>query len=140
MEVCETCDPETDTCSTPPHFYEYRVDEFGDVEGATPEEQEANMVAEIYHRGPISCGIEVTKELVNYTGGIFYDKTGAKNINHDISVVGFGVDAKTGEKYWIIRNSWGTYWVKKELESLSTLPLHRNISGRERLLQASSRR
>ena len=27
-----------------------------------------------------------------------------------MSLVGYGVDAKTGEEYWIGRNSWGTYW------------------------------
>ena len=31
------------------------------------------MMAEIFARGPIACGIAVTKELVEYTGGIFND-------------------------------------------------------------------
>jgi hypothetical protein len=39
----------------------FSIDEFGDIEGSTPEEQEKNMMAEIYHRGPISCGIAVTE-------------------------------------------------------------------------------
>ena len=74
------------------------------------------MMSEIYHRGPIACGISVTDDLYkHYTGGVFYDKTNASMIDHDISVVGYGVDKPTGLKYWLIRNSWGTYWVSFHL-------------------------
>jgi len=45
---------------------------------------------------------------LTYTSGIFYDKTGAKELEHAISVVGYGEE--NGEKYWLIRNSWGEYW------------------------------
>lgn len=45
---------------------------------------------------------------MNYTGGIYKDTTGEVDIDHEISVVGWGVE--NGEKYWLIRNSWGTYW------------------------------
>jgi hypothetical protein len=63
---------------------------------------------EIYQRGPIACGVAVPAALENYTSGIFEDKTGDKDIVHDISVVGFGVE--DGTKYWTVRNSWGTHF------------------------------
>lgn len=66
------------------------------------------MVQEIYQRGPISCGIDSTDELHDYTGGIFEDKTGVKDVNHEISIVGFGEE--DGTKFWIVRNSWGASW------------------------------
>ena len=66
------------------------------------------MMQEIYQRGPIACGIAVPKALMNYTGGIFKDETGEVDIDHEVSVVGWGVE--NGEKYWIVRNSWGSYW------------------------------
>lgn len=64
------------------------------------------MMQEIAQRGPIACGIAVPDALENYTGGIFCDETGDTNIVHDISVVGYGVE--NGQKYWMVRNSWGT--------------------------------
>jgi len=50
----------------------------------------------------------VPDALESYTGGIFNDTTGDMDIVHDISVVGFGVEA--GVKYWVVRNSWGSHW------------------------------
>ena len=66
---------------------------------------------EIYQRGPVSCVVAVTDDLLNYTGGIFYDKTGRKDQDHDIAVTGWGEE--NGTKYWIVRNSWGTGWGDK---------------------------
>lgn len=33
-----------------------------------------------------------------------------QSLDHEIEVVGYGVDAETNTPYWIGRNSWGTYW------------------------------
>jgi cathepsin X len=51
----------------------------------------------------------VTDEFYyNYTGGIFVDKTGAMSLDHDISIFGYGVE--NGTKFWVGRNSWGSWW------------------------------
>jgi len=66
------------------------------------------MKKEIYARGPLACGIADPQALKDYTGGIYCDDTGAMEITHDISIVGYGVEE--GQKYWLVRNSWGTHW------------------------------
>lgn len=32
------------------------------------------------------------------------------NLNHSVVIVGWGVDDRTGTKYWIVRNSYGKRW------------------------------
>lgn len=70
------------------------------------------MKTELYQNGPISCGIEVTDNFVaNYKAGEVYTEFIANpQLNHEISVVGWGKNATTGQEYWIGRNSWGNYW------------------------------
>jgi len=82
----------------------YYVSEYYKLRGAD------NMKAEIAANGPISCGIHVTAGFEAYTGGIYSEKTLLPLINHEISVVGYGVDETSGVEYWIGRNSWGNYW------------------------------
>jgi len=64
------------------------------------------MMKEIYHRGPISCGIDADP-LRTYTAGVVTTK--GEQVDHVISVVGWGTDPEHG-KYWHVRNSWGEYW------------------------------
>lgn len=70
------------------------------------------MKAELAAHGPISCGVHATDKFEKtYKGGIYKEKLGPfAQINHEISVIGYGKDAESGEEYWIGRNSWGNYW------------------------------
>lgn len=110
-QVCKTCSPPSppanDTypqnCWGLKSYPTWRVSEYGRVQGAD------KMKAEIIARGPITCGIEVTPSFDQYRGGVYSEYLPNPQINHIVSVVGWGVD-ETGNEYWIGRNSWGTFW------------------------------
>jgi len=77
------------------------IAEYGSISGKSA------MQKEILARGPISCGIDASP-ILKYTGGIADDE--GSEVDHVVSVVGWGSDAASGSKYWIVRNSWGQYW------------------------------
>ncbi|TMW56047.1 hypothetical protein Poli38472_008695 [Pythium oligandrum] len=101
IDVCQNCF-RGKGCIAQPSYDAYYVSEYGVTHG------EKEMMAEIYARGPIVCSVAVTDEFLNYTGGIFDDKTNVTAVDHAISVVGFGEEK--GVPFWIVRNSWGSFW------------------------------
>eukprot|EP01089_Gocevia_fonbrunei_P019330 TRINITY_DN6816_c0_g1_i1.p1 TRINITY_DN6816_c0_g1~~TRINITY_DN6816_c0_g1_i1.p1 ORF type:complete len:231 (+),score=49.88 TRINITY_DN6816_c0_g1_i1:160-852(+) len=102
--MCRTCDF-YNTCKNTNNGTKYYVEEFG----AVPTGVES-MMAEIYQRGPIVCGIYAhSASFENYHGGIITDRTKYPGITHDISIVGWG-QTEAGLPYWIVRNSFGTIW------------------------------
>jgi cathepsin X len=67
------------------------------------------MKSDLARYGPIGCGIQATPEFDAYMGGIYTQHLNTIELNHEISVIGYG-KTYTGKEYWIGRNSWGTYW------------------------------
>ena len=101
---CQNCAP-GQGCWAQENSKIYGIDTFGNVTG------EADMMQEIFQRGPIACGIDAMQTFDDHTGtGVFSDPTPTTydDINHIISVVGWGV--MDGTKYWWVRNSWGSAW------------------------------
>jgi len=112
--ICRDCAPPIpkdiaelypENCIEPTDYPLYYIDSYGNATNAE------DMKAQIYAFGPIGCGIQATDNLEqNYKGGIFQsDLKTYTGSNHEISVVGWGVNDEKVE-YWIVRNSWGTYW------------------------------
>jgi cathepsin X len=105
MNTCRTCSTFKSmggTCVGLDTFPNVTIAEYGEISGAD------NMMKEIYARGPIACAVDASP-LHDYAGGI-YRQDGQFQINHIISVTGWGYDKASNTKYWIMRNSWGSYW------------------------------
>ena len=103
MAICKDCDPNAG-CAVPQTYNKYQVGEYGRVPSKNPEA----LQNEIYARGPVVCGVDAAP-IVGYTGGVFASSQFSE-LNHAISVVGWGVTKDGNTPYWVVRNSWGEYW------------------------------
>ncbi|CAM0951835.1 unnamed protein product [Alopecurus aequalis] len=58
---------------------------------------------------PVGVAIEVGSGMQFYKRGVYSGPCGTR-LAHAVTVVGYGTDASTGAKYWIVKNSWGATW------------------------------
>jgi len=86
---------------------------------------------EVYARGPVAANINA-QPLRNFMGGkVFDDDAASRETSHVVSIVGWGVennDEERGKEYWILRNSWGSYWAEGGFLRVAT---GKNILGVE---------
>lgn len=77
------------------------------------EGSEEDLAAKVESNGPVAIAIDASHfSFQLYFGGI-YDETrcSSTELDHGVGCVGFGVE---GEKqYWIVKNSWGSWWGEK---------------------------
>ena len=105
--VCRSCAPganyatnvKDSVCCAMPNPRLYKVSAHGTIRAGDVKA----IMTEIYLRGPVACSLNATP-LLAYTGGIYSDVKASKEIDHVVSIVGWGLT------YWIVRNSWGAYW------------------------------
>ena len=63
---------------------------------------------ELMTHGPISTVITVFQDFLHYKSGVYKHLSGWQIGSHAIEVIGWGVE--NGEKYWWVKNSWGSTW------------------------------
>ncbi|CAF0898668.1 unnamed protein product [Rotaria sordida] len=77
----------------------------------TESDVEALKIA-IAKKGPVSVGIDAAhKSFVFYASGVYYEPecgNTPEDLDHAVLAVGYGT--LNNEDYWLIKNSWSTYW------------------------------
>ncbi|XP_072394536.1 digestive cysteine proteinase 2-like [Diabrotica undecimpunctata] len=66
----------------------------------------------LFKQGPISVSIDASQKTFSfYSHGVYYDENcGNREQDLDHSVLAVGYGSINGENYWLIKNSWSTYW------------------------------
>jgi C1A family cysteine protease len=92
------------TCDTAKNDYTVTVNSWHEMSGEMDGEKQ--MIDHVLAKGTLSVAVDASL-WHSYRGGIFSSCTGKPvNFNHGVNIVG----VNTVERYWIIRNSWGSWW------------------------------
>lgn len=105
--------------------------------GWTSEDLVKYIQTEIYLNGPVTVAVDAIPIETFEGGSVFDKKTGSgytPQLNHLVCIVGWGTDSKSGNLYWIIRNSWGSFWcedgyIRVDINSIGLGDPSNNIFG-----------
>jgi len=79
----------------------------GDVTGHTDVDQTQGALEAAVAQQPVSIAIEADKPVFqHYKSGVLTSDECGSQLDHGVLAVGYGTDG--GQKYWKVKNSWGT--------------------------------
>jgi len=93
---------------------------------------EWEIMDEIMNHGPVSAGMGIYADFLNYTGGIYVKKSDEYQFGHLIRLIGWGEE--NGTPYWIGANSWNSFWGE---DGFFRIRRGTNEAGIERMVMAA---
>jgi len=75
-----------------------------------PEGDETSLMNAVWKQ-PVSAAVEADGQSFQfYQSGVLNDPTCGTQIDHGVTVIGWGTDATSKLDYWLVRNMWGASW------------------------------
>jgi cathepsin L len=79
---------------------------------SVPTGDEAALVQASASAGPIAISIDASHmSFVFYYSGVYYEpacQNGPDDLDHAVLLIGYGTE--DGQDYWLVKNSWSTFW------------------------------
>lgn len=78
--------------------------------GQLPANEMEPLKRALVERGPVAVTVASSYSWNSYAGGIMDNCPKAAAVDHAVVLVGYGEAAHATKKYWVLQNSWGTFW------------------------------
>jgi len=73
--------------------------------------RQLDICAEVVQNGPVEAAFSVYEDFLHYKSGVYVHTTGSYLGGHAVKIIGYGTESNL--PYWLIANSWTTYWGEK---------------------------
>mmetsp|Transcript_145752 Transcript_145752/g.254318 ORF Transcript_145752/g.254318 Transcript_145752/m.254318 type:complete len:417 (+) Transcript_145752:51-1301(+) len=74
-----------------------------------PENEYEPLLRAVYERGPVGVSVGASG-WQSYASGIYDNCKKDIVVNHAVTLIGYGMEASSGDKFWHLLNSWGEDW------------------------------
>lgn len=113
LPLCNSLPPATTPkchreCTNPSYVIPYMKDHYRVKRSYTVRNNETEIRKELMVHGPVVASLNVYSDFLTYKKGVYQHIVGEKLGRHVVRIIGWGSEKDV--PYWLISNSWSTYW------------------------------